>query len=255
MPPAHSPDETPAAPCVWMSAGLLRYKLCDRDFDCEHCPLDAALCGRRGVGGGAGFGAGGPVWFPADRLYTAGHLWLGDGDGVADGVAEDGAVRRVRVGVDSFAAALLGGVRGVRAAAPGTTLAAGAPLCRLELAAGELTVGAPVDGRCHGLNPLLAADPRRLRREPYDAGWLVEMSLAPGAVYRRGGPGGFLTAAGARRQASCDLRHFRRRVALLLLADDDRLGPTLPDGGEIAVDVPGLLGPRRHLGLLRELVH
>ena len=29
-------------PCVWMSAGLISYKLCDRGFDCENCPLDAA---------------------------------------------------------------------------------------------------------------------------------------------------------------------------------------------------------------------
>lgn len=247
MPPARSPREspaTPAAPCVWMSAGLVSYKLCDRDFDCEHCPLDAALCGRRGAAGAAGFGAGGPVWFPADRLYTAGHLWLADGP--------EG---RIRVGMDSFAAALLGGVRGVRAAAEGTTLAAGAPLCEVELAAGRLSLGAPMEGRCGGVNPRLADDPRLLRREPYDGGWLVEMTAGSGAVYRRGGPDGFLTSDDARRQASCDLRRFRRRLALLLLADDDRLGPTLPDGGELAVDVPGLLGPRRHLELLREMVH
>jgi hypothetical protein len=30
-------------PCVWMAAGLLAYKLCDRGFDCESCPLDCAL--------------------------------------------------------------------------------------------------------------------------------------------------------------------------------------------------------------------
>jgi len=35
-----------AAPtCVWMDAGVLTYRLCDRDFDCAHCPLNAALRG------------------------------------------------------------------------------------------------------------------------------------------------------------------------------------------------------------------
>ena len=34
-----------ALPCIWMGAGLLRYRLCDREYDCEHCPLDAALRG------------------------------------------------------------------------------------------------------------------------------------------------------------------------------------------------------------------
>jgi hypothetical protein len=29
--------------CVWMAAGVLRFWLCDRGFDCDRCPLDAAL--------------------------------------------------------------------------------------------------------------------------------------------------------------------------------------------------------------------
>jgi hypothetical protein len=78
-----------------MSAGLVRYKLCDRDFDCERCPLDAALRGdaewreaeptradepRRGLA------------FPDDRRYSDGHLWAFDRGGIA------------RAGVDALAA-------------------------------------------------------------------------------------------------------------------------------------------------------
>src|SRR5512135_2027692 len=29
--------------CVWMTAGILSYQLCEREFDCDHCPLDSAL--------------------------------------------------------------------------------------------------------------------------------------------------------------------------------------------------------------------
>ena len=32
-------------PCVWMSAGLLTYRLCDRGYECERCPLDAGIRG------------------------------------------------------------------------------------------------------------------------------------------------------------------------------------------------------------------
>lgn len=32
-------------PCVWMSAGLVAYKLCDRGFECESCPFDQAMRG------------------------------------------------------------------------------------------------------------------------------------------------------------------------------------------------------------------
>lgn len=34
-----------AQTCVWMEAGVISFWLCNREYDCEHCPLDAALRG------------------------------------------------------------------------------------------------------------------------------------------------------------------------------------------------------------------
>lgn len=38
-----SSPQPPAIRCVWMDAGVVNYKLCDRGYDCERCPLDQAL--------------------------------------------------------------------------------------------------------------------------------------------------------------------------------------------------------------------
>ena len=66
-----------AQPCIWMTAGLVAYKLCDRDFDCEHCPLDAALRGDlRSLPHGVPLPSAYTATFPEDRLYSSGHLWL-----------------------------------------------------------------------------------------------------------------------------------------------------------------------------------
>jgi len=35
--------------CVWMDAGVINYKLCDRLYDCDRCPLDQALQRRPSV--------------------------------------------------------------------------------------------------------------------------------------------------------------------------------------------------------------
>lgn len=44
--------ESPAR-CVWMLAGVVSYRLCNRAFDCDHCPLDRALReGARAAGPG-----------------------------------------------------------------------------------------------------------------------------------------------------------------------------------------------------------
>ena len=29
--------------CVWMTSGVIDYKLCDNDFDCENCPFDKVI--------------------------------------------------------------------------------------------------------------------------------------------------------------------------------------------------------------------
>jgi len=43
-------------PCLWMQAGLIDFKLCDRNYDCENCPFDAVMRnkGRDGEEGGRG---------------------------------------------------------------------------------------------------------------------------------------------------------------------------------------------------------
>jgi glycine cleavage system H protein len=231
-----------AQPCLWMTAGVVTYKLCDRDFDCEHCPFDAALRGRVEVAP-AGRRATGdlPPWtFPDDRAYTSGHLWLTGGGGSSP----------LRLGLDAFAAVLLGRARRVRGSPPGRALAAHETLCEIDLEAGLLRLAAPFAARVVRSNGALSSDPHLVITSPYEEGWLVEMEAAenPAAFSH------LLTAESAREQACLDLRHFRRRVALHLL-DDSTLGPTLPDGGVPLTDLRQILGGPRYLALLQELVH
>lgn len=43
-PQVHVPSPA-VLPCVWMSAGLVAFKLCDREGECESCPFDQAMRG------------------------------------------------------------------------------------------------------------------------------------------------------------------------------------------------------------------
>lgn len=277
----HSTDSlSTSLPCIGMTAGLVSYRLCDREYDCDHCPFDAALRGitveaeganpsARGWGsrrpeatleaaateaaeasrGDSGARAArrrpGSGEFPGDRRFGAGHTW-------ARGV-DDGPPGRVRVGLDGFAAALLEVPRAVRCVPAGSRLARGDGACELDLAGGVLTLGAPLAGELVAANRRCQDDPALLLAEPYGEGWLLELAAAAPAATDNGD--GLCTAEEARRRSGHDLRRFRRRVAFDLLAADDGVGPTLPDGGEPVVDLRGLLGARRYLELLRELVH
>ena len=238
----------PSRPCVWMSAGVLHYKLCDRGFDCERCPLDAGLRGAlRGSGGDEE-----PLrtpdeeaaLFSNDRRYANGHSWVQEMGGAS--------WHRMRFGLDAFAAALIGRCDGVRPQPPETTLAVGAMVSQIDLGLGTLPVGSPLHCVMVRGNPTLEARPEQLVTDPYGEGWIAEViAIDPAEV-------DFLFDADeAREKARHDLQHFRHRVALHLLndAEANHLGPTLPDGGELCVDLRRILGRQTYLALLRELIH
>ena len=236
---SHAPSPAPPAPCVWMSAGLVAYKLCDRGFDCERCPLDRALSGAAGETGPRH--EPGAIEFPAGLAFTHGHTWLRQ-------VGGEGAAR-FRFGIDALAALLVGRSAGVRCGTEGERVAAGETLATVEAEAGAVPLAAPVAGRVRRGNAALERDPGLASREPYDRGWLLELAVErPEEVFA------LVRPDAAREQATLDLRHLRRRIALGLLAEADGVGPTLADGGERLTDLRRILGPDAYLPLLREIV-
>lgn len=237
------PDTSQA--CIWASAGILTYKLCDRDFDCEHCTLDVAL--RGGSLGIAPYRAllapgPGPRVFPEDRLYTTGHSWL-----QAIGGPDD---RRWRFGLDAFAAAIIARCSEVRWQVSDRLLARGETFCQIDLELGMLSVGAPLRGAVVDGNRALRDAPCRLVTAPYGEGWILDLMAVDLSEID-----GLLTAEAASQNARLDLQRFRRRVALQLLADTVDRDRSLPDGGELVADLRQMLGGPAYLNLVRELIH
>ena len=202
-------------PCLWMSAGLLAYRLCDRDFDCDHCPLDAALRGhplqpalqlpdRRSRD------------FPADRDYTPGHGWLQ--------AVEGRHGRRLRFGLDSFAAALIGHCVRVACSRSQQRLAQGDTLCQIDLGLGVLWITTPISGVQIAGNPSLQDRPNHIVSSPYTEGWIAE--LIPGDASESVE---LFPHDTAREKAQLDLQRFRRQLALQFLAEEG--APHRPTAG------------------------
>jgi glycine cleavage system H lipoate-binding protein len=233
-------ERLPTETCVWMDAGVVGYKLCDRGFDCASCPLDAALRGvppSVGAGSGEDPSATRPLAFPEDRRYPSGHVWLGR--------SPRGTARR-RLGLDAFASRLIGTPRGIVCNGEVGSASAGRRVCVVELAEGGVPIALPGPGRACAWNTALLDDPARLVASPYGKGWLVEW-IPDDPVACDSQPG----AGDARRRAALDARHFYRRVAFELLAGTRRGIASDRVGGEIR----RLLGPSVYLSLVRELVH
>lgn len=226
-------------PCVWMSAGLVSFKLCDREGECEGCPFDRAMRGLAPLPplppGSRDEEPRPAAWrFPADRGYHPGHGWAKR--------VESG---RLRLGVDAAVARLWDRPSGIILPALGSRLAAGETACWLKEGEELLAIPSPVAGTVVARNLGALAEPDLVARSPYDAGWLFEVE--------EGGPSGsLLDPETAREAAEAALAGFRSAAGRALRRGQDRVGPTLQDGGEPLSDLRAMLGSSRYAMLVRE---
>lgn len=231
-----------ADPCVWMSAGQIAYKLCDRAFRCEECPLDAALRGQGRSRPGTSEGPGDVVTgleFPGDRFYGPSHTWAG--------VVGD---RRIRIGLDAFAAGLLRHATRVVLPPAGGAVDRGRVACWVMDERATVAVKSPVDGRVARVNARLHARPALAAESPYGDGWLLEVECedAAEAVEGLSGP------AEARERARADADRIRDVALASPREASAPVGPTLQDGGEPVFDLKRALGAARYYGLVVRLL-
>lgn len=231
--------------CIWMSAGVLSYRLCDREFDCEHCLLDKALHGGDSESAPAWtpgeWGPSGYRLFPQDRHFSTSHTWalpLGS--------------ESVRVGVDALVAWLLSEATGMEFPAVGTWLERGDVAATLFTKGGKLTIPAPISGEVSGHNEAAQGCPELVVSAPYGAGWLVDMTVAPSRKNKQLAQ--LLCGPDMEKLSRSHLHSFHRRTDDLLSARPARVGATMADGGKALTDPRTMLGPARYLKLVQELL-
>lgn len=187
--------------CVWMLAGVVDYKLCDRDYECEQCPFDRAL--REGTTGEREARRSlteqakedraeehelvgcplceGPEGRSQEQAPTREHALVERGFRIAEALFYHPAhlwarVERrgqVRVGLDDFGQWLLGRIYHVGLPDVGARVIAGDPCGELAYHAGEIALLAPVTGVIHQLNEKLTRYPSLVNHDPYGEGWMM----------------------------------------------------------------------------------
>jgi glycine cleavage system H lipoate-binding protein len=157
---AMGPDMAwPEPPCVWVSAGVLSYRACDREFECESCPLYHALRGGGAAvaagesapaisAGGddavsrylAELGSGCPLHF--DRPCSADGLWM-----------ERAPTGELRFGLDDFTLRLLHPVDGIVLPRVGVWLRRGAPCAWVSRGRLAISLRCPIAGEVVEVHP------------------------------------------------------------------------------------------------------
>ncbi len=218
-----------------MTAGLVAYKLCDRQYDCETCAFDAVLSGHSRSVGIPLSRAPSVRWeFPPDRQYHASHGW-------AQVIDE----ARVRYGIDVFAVRLLERATTVVLPAVRSSLQCGLPACWVLELGNVVSLAAPVSGTVCRVNEEVQDNPALVATSPYDEGWLLE--LQPEGE-REHWQSGLLSAEAIQQRTSIQMDELRQ-VSL-----DANVGPTLSNGGEPIEDLRLLLGTERYHDVVRKML-
>lgn len=102
---------------------------------------------------------------PDDRHYTKEHEWVRS------------AGDRVRVGITDFAQGALGDIVFVHLPDIGARAEVGQPIAEVESTKSVSDVYAPAGGVVSGRNEALQASPDLVNSDPYDEGWLFELTL------------------------------------------------------------------------------
>ena len=107
--------------------------------------------------------------YPENLKYTSEHEWVrspGDGEG------------SVRVGITDFAQDALGDIVYVSLPQVGDAVTAGDTCGELESTKSVSDIYAPVTGEVVAVNTTLDSTPELVNNDPYEGGWLFEVSVA-----------------------------------------------------------------------------
>ena len=185
------------------------------------------LTSAPGRGKSEGSLAGLPAWFrvPEGYGFHQGHTWM-----KAD-IMRPNHQRLVKVGLDDFAQKLVGKVDAVELPAVGSRLTQGDKGWSLMVDSVAIPMLSPVDGEVVAVNPEVLRSPEILSRDPYGAGWLLEVNSDRIAADTRNLLSG--KVARAWMETSLENLHPVRH---------ESLGPVLQDGGIPLEGIAQILG-------------
>ena len=221
--------------CLWMLAGVVDYKLCDRRYECDQCPFDGAIRdgahlhrGLEQTGKGDSLGriiVQGYELAPM-LFYHPYHLWAR--------IEDAGSVR---IGVDDFGQRLMGRVYAIELPTPGTTVSRSIACWRIAHHAGETAVATPVSGLVLQVNPKLTQHPSLINRDPYGEGWVLVVQPAHLEQCLKK----LYYGSTVQRWYERDIEKLYRAMSDVLVSSLPSVGATMQDGGSRIQDFTSLL--------------
>jgi glycine cleavage system H protein len=234
--------------CVWMTSGLISYKLCTRDYRCEECIFDQVIRNEAVVDAAAQHGeavsAAASLCIPdslqasAALFYHSGHCWAKVED--AD---------QVRIGIDGILAQIVSPLKTVVLPQAGDAVVQGQCFAHIIQQKHIVELVSPLTGTVLSVNQGLKTAPQALTSEPWGQGWLV--TIRPDNLEHD------LKSLMFGRKAMEWYQRKEHEVAMtrvdMLSRHEPELGPTLQDGGDLLASLADMLSPGQYEQIIDSL--
>ncbi len=254
-------------PCLWMMAGVMVYKLCEREYQCESCPLDMEM--HRAKAEAVSHLPGGKKTalekrsFSAPLFYSANHTWVrlkgskGTPRGGVYTLLVDGQPVFLRtplkalVGLDDFILRLIAKVDKVVLAKPGTQITRGEALATVFQDPHTFRVASPISGRVVRTNLNLSDNPQGMIENPAEKGWLAY--LQPNDFFAE-----TKNLLGGREALSWQQNESKKLETLIGMSglqDRESLGAVMHDGKGVRFDsLLQIVGPEHYDRIVRSFL-
>jgi glycine cleavage system H lipoate-binding protein len=243
-------------PCIWMDAGVVSYKLCDRNYDCENCPFNASMQSRSLISPEKG-----QVTFdrpkhgldseqetsPLERILSPYCQIAYDPSafyGAEFWSIKPKGTRTCRIGLNDLGLKILPTVEKVIFPQNDSVLEKNDPFCKLVTREGPMQFSFPVDGKIRFLNKDLLAVLRQSKNGETVDSWFAEFDLL-----RNEELAGFKKGAAALDFLLEQQNDVVKTLISAIDMHDKEERPTLQDGGVLIPDIKTIIGSQKYYRL------
>jgi glycine cleavage system H protein len=241
--------DTDGMKCVWMTSGIISYKLCSLDFMCEECAFDSVMHDstatdrqqkgmNRAQTPDVSSSGPSPDHLDGSLFYHKNHCWIK--------VVNQ---HEVVIGINGILAQLMCGIRTVVLPKIGDPVIKNHVFAHLMLENHIFPLIMPVNGEITAINTNLEKQPDLLRTDCSDKGWLVTIKADNLEKELRTLPFGSKATEWYRAKE----RSVNEAIYTAYTANRDHIGTTLHDGGELVLNASELLTSEQYSMILDEL--
>ncbi len=256
------------SPCIWMQAGIIDFKLCDRNHTCDDCPFNKIMTSGEhayhinyfinhevsaiqepALDTGPKY-ANGPeksfdiferfrhFTFDPD-IYYGNYYWFSE---ITDKM-------KIRIGLNFNAVKMLPPLKEIIITQPGVTLERGKPLCWFFTNIGSLSLNAPLNGKVIKINPKLLSQINTFNEK--HKVWILELSIPDFQNQMKMLLKGDKAKQFLLEQQNRIINTFDTCVKRI----SQEMEPTLQDGGMLLFRLENVIGPHKYLEIITQLFH